>query len=53
MRTGVLRKKAMEIRTLKELYNTIQGVELFLDDICPDRTSKINLEQLAVDWGVK
>ena len=43
----------MEIRTLQQLYNTIQGVELFLDDISPDRTSKIDLEQLAIDWGVK
>lgn len=41
------------MRTLQDLYNTVRGVEIFLDDICPDRTSKIDLEQLAIDWGVK
>lgn len=40
-------------RTLKDLYNTIEGVELFLDSINPERLSKIDLEQLRKDWGIK
>ena len=42
-----------EIRSLEDLYNTIRGVELFLDDIKPKRKGKIDLKQLAKSWEVK
>lgn len=42
-----------EIRSLEDLYNTIRGVELFLDEIKPKRKGRIDLNQLAKDWEVK